>query len=167
MPYGAGYLAAVAAGADVIDPRDFAALEIRPTFEAYPHIGKVLPAVGYGAAQLAALKATIDNSAADVVVSATPIDLAQLVQLRKKVVRARYEFAEAGEPELSPLIEAFVARDVAQAESALMRVVLALGGNALLRRGEPLEAAPHSRNQRDQAVGGRRRSGRVRGRRRV
>jgi predicted GTPase len=110
MPHGAGYLAAVAAGADIVDPRDSAAPEIMPTFESYPHIGKVLPAVGYGAAQLAALKATIDNSAADVVVSATPIDLAKLVQLQKKVVRARYEFAEAGEPGLSGLIDAFVAR---------------------------------------------------------
>jgi predicted GTPase len=110
MPHGAGYLAAVAAGADVIDPRNSAAPEIRHTFDAYPHIGKVLPAVGYGAAQIAALKATIDNSAADVVVSATPIDLAKLVQLGKKVVRARYEFAEADYPGLSRLIEAFVAR---------------------------------------------------------
>jgi predicted GTPase len=112
MPYGAGYLAAVAAGAEVIDPRDSAAPEIRQMFEAYPHIGKVLPAVGYGAAQLAALKATIDNSAADVIVSATPIDLAELTQLRKKVVRARYQFAEAGEGGLSRLIDAFVARTV-------------------------------------------------------
>lgn len=110
MPYGAGYLAAVAAGADVIDPRDSAAPEIRPTFEAYPHIGKVLPAVGYGAAALAALRATIDDSAADVVVSATPIDLAQLAQLRKQVVRARYEFAEAGDGGLWRLVEAFLAR---------------------------------------------------------
>jgi predicted GTPase len=110
MPNGAGYLAAVAAGADIVDPRDSAAPEIRQIFEACPHIGKVLPAVGYDAAQLAALKATIENSVADVVVSATPIDLAKHVQLSKKVVRARYEFVEAGVPRLSQLIEAFVAR---------------------------------------------------------
>ena len=112
MPYGAGYLAAVAAGADVIDPRLSASLEIQQVFKAYPHIGKVLPAVGYDAIQLAALKATIDDSAADVVVSATPIDLAQLVRPRKRVVRARYEFAEAGDARLSSIVEAFVAREV-------------------------------------------------------
>jgi predicted GTPase len=110
MPHGAGYLAAVAAGADVIDPRASAVGEIRRTFEAYPHIGKVLPAVGYDAAQLADLKATIDDSGADLIVSATPIDLAKLVQLDKKIVRARYSCAETGEPKLSRLVEAFVAR---------------------------------------------------------
>jgi predicted GTPase len=112
MPYGAGYLAAVAAGADVIDPRLSAAPEIRKIFEAYPHIGKVLPAIGYDASQLAALRTTINESAADAVVSATPIDLAQLIQLRKRVVRARYEFAETGDPKLSSIIEVFVARAV-------------------------------------------------------
>jgi predicted GTPase len=100
----------VAAGAEVIDPRDSAAPETRQTFEAYPHIGKVLPAIGYGTAQLAALKATIDDSTANVIVSATPVDLAALIQLRKKVVRARYGFAEADGGGLSRLIEAFVAR---------------------------------------------------------
>ena len=112
MAYGAGYLAAVAAGADVIDPRLSAAPEIRKIFEAYPHIGKVLPAIGYDASQLAALRTTINESAADAVVSATPIDLAQLIQLRKRAVRARYEFAETGDPKLSSIIEVFVARAV-------------------------------------------------------
>jgi predicted GTPase len=112
MPYGAGYLAAIAAGADVINPRLSAAPEIQKVFEAYPHIGTVLPAVGYDAIQLAALKKTIDDSTADVVVSATPIDLAQLIQLRKKVVRARYEFAEAGDSKISSIIKTFVARAV-------------------------------------------------------
>jgi predicted GTPase len=112
MSHGAGYLAAVAAGADIIDPRDSAAPEIRRIFEAYPHIGKVLPAVGYGPAQLADLKATIDQSAAEVVVLGTPVNLAKLVQLDKKIVRARYDFAETGETTLSRLIETFVAREL-------------------------------------------------------
>jgi predicted GTPase len=110
MAYGAGYLAAVAAGADVVDPRPSAAPGIREIFEAYPHIGKVLPAVGYGATQLAALQATINGAEVDVVVSATPADLGHLLSLNKKVVRARYEFAEVGEPNLSSIIDAFVER---------------------------------------------------------
>jgi predicted GTPase len=112
MSYGAGYAAAVAAGADVVDPRLSAAPAISAIFEAYPHIGKVLPAVGYGAAQLAALQATINGADVDAVVSATPADLARLLDLDKKVVRARYEFAEVGEPKLSSIIDAFVARRV-------------------------------------------------------
>ena len=81
---------------------------IRTIFEAYPHIGSVLPAAGYDAVQLAALAATINGAHIDVVVSATPADLARLVDLEKPVVRARYEFAETDEPRLSSIIDAFV-----------------------------------------------------------
>jgi predicted GTPase len=112
MPYGAGYLAAIRAGATVIDPRPAAAAEIRKLFQAYPHIGNVLPALGYGPAQLRALEATINAAQADVVVSATPLDLAGLLQLNKKVVRARYEFAETDEPELAAIVDAFVEQTV-------------------------------------------------------
>ena len=112
MPYGAGYLAAIRAGATVIDPRADAAAEIRSVFAAYPHLGNVLPALGYGPAQLRALEATINAAQADVVVSATPLDLAGLLQLNKKIVRARYEFAEADAPELSAIVAAFVEQTV-------------------------------------------------------
>jgi predicted GTPase len=69
----------------------------------------VLPAVGYDETQLAALRATIDASDAEVVVAATPIDLAALVRPRKPVVRARYEYADAGEPTLGAIVDAFLA----------------------------------------------------------
>jgi predicted GTPase len=61
---------------------------MRKIFEAYPHIGKVLPAVGYDAAQLAAVAATINDATIDAVVSATPADLAHLVNLNKPAARA-------------------------------------------------------------------------------
>jgi predicted GTPase len=106
----AGYLAAIAAGAEIVDPRLSADPRIQDVFKAYPHIGKVLPAVGYGESQLLALQATIKNASADMVIAATPVDLARLLRLDKKVVRARYEFAEAGEPRLSAIVDAFVDR---------------------------------------------------------
>jgi predicted GTPase len=112
MAYGAGYVAAVAAGAEVVDPRLSAAPAISAVFGAYPHIGKVLPAVGYGAAQLVALQATINAADVDVIVSGTPVDLVRLLDLDKKVVRARYEFADVGEPTLASIIDAFVERTV-------------------------------------------------------
>jgi predicted GTPase len=112
MAYGAGYVAAVAAGAQVVDPRSSAAPAIRQIFEAYPHIGHVLPAVGYDATQLAALQATINGANVDVIVSATPADLAHLLDLDKQVVRARYEFAEMDEPRLSSIIDIFVGQAV-------------------------------------------------------
>jgi predicted GTPase len=111
MPYGAGYVAAIAAGAaEIVDPRIAAAPLIAEVYRRYPHIGRVLPAVGYSDAELAALAATIDGAATDVVVAATPIDLARLIRLTKPVIRARYEFAEAGEPTLASIIDAFLER---------------------------------------------------------
>lgn len=111
MAYGAGYVAAADAGAaEIIDPRLSAAPEIAAVFRAYPHIGKVLPAVGYGPAQLEALSATIRASSAEVVVSGTPIDLGRLIEPGKKIVRARYDYAEIGDPALSSVVDAFLHR---------------------------------------------------------
>ncbi len=119
MPYGAGYVAATTNGAAVIvDPRSAAAPPIDAVFARYPHIGRVLPAVGYDAAQLAGLRESINRAAADVVVSATPIDLAALIAIDKPVIRARYEFADAGEPTLASVVDAFLNRLPAPAGSA-------------------------------------------------
>lgn len=120
MPYGAGYVAAINAHAHVIvDPRDTATPEILSVYEHYPHIARVLPAVGYGDAQLAALGRTINASDAEIVVSATPSDLASLVVISKPVVRARYGFAETERPGLAGIVEEFVTRS--QAHSAAPR----------------------------------------------
>jgi predicted GTPase len=109
MAYGAGYVAAVAAGAaEIVDPRESAAPELRACLARYPHIGNVLPALGYDAAQRDALCRSIAASRADVVVSGTPFDLAAL-PVGKPVVRARYGFAEVAEPGLGAAIDAFLA----------------------------------------------------------
>lgn len=109
MAHGAGYVAAVAAGAAaIVDPRHSAAPELRRMYDANPHIGKVLPAVGYNRSQLHALETTINNADADTVVSGTPVDLGRLLRVDKKIVRARYEFAELGAPKLSALVDAFL-----------------------------------------------------------
>ena len=109
MSFGAGFAAALEAQvAEIIDPRPFAAPSIRAVYEAYPHLGRVLPALGYDASQLADLEATLEACDADLVVSGTPLDLARLVSLSKPVVRARYEHADAGEPGLGDVLERFV-----------------------------------------------------------
>jgi len=123
MSHGAGYVAAQRAGAaKIVDPRPFCAPETAAIFERYPHIGPVLPAIGYGATQLEALRQTIDAVAADVVVAATPVDIAALVKPNKPVVRARYEFAEAGEPTLTAQIEAFLRRILGAEVSGASRI---------------------------------------------
>ena len=111
MGYGAGFRAAERAGAAaILDPRDFAAPGLQAVFETYPHIGQVLPAMGYGDAQLVELEATINASGADVVVAATPGDLDAVIKSKIPIVRARYDFAEAEDPGLGAVIDDFVER---------------------------------------------------------
>ena len=111
MSYGAGFVAARAAGAaSFADPRASAAPAIADTFGRFPHIGTVLPAMGYGPSQLEALAATIRASDAEIVVSATPCDLERLIDVGKRVVRATYEFEEAGPPVLAPAVDALLQR---------------------------------------------------------
>jgi predicted GTPase len=113
MPYGAGYVAAIQAQvAEIVDPRLSAVGEIAEAFRQYPHIGKVLPALGYSAKELEELQATINGSSAEVVIAGTPSDLSHLMRLDKPVIRARYEFAEVGEPRLSALVEDFLSRSM-------------------------------------------------------
>ena len=90
-------------------PRPYAAPEIAALYDRYPHLGPVLPAMGYSPAQLEALRQTIAAAPADVVVSGTPIDLSALVDGPRPIVRARYEFAEAQTPGLGEEIDRFVA----------------------------------------------------------
>ena len=112
MSYGAGYVAAIQAQvAEIVDPRGTAHKEIAAVYTQYPHIGSVLPALGYHPAQLEALRATINSVDADVVVAATPCDIGALIDINKPVVHARYEFAEDGEPGLGSLIESFLQKN--------------------------------------------------------
>ncbi len=105
MGYGAGLLAARAGGASaIVDPRPYAFGEIAETFERYPHIQEVLPALGYGQDQLEDLERTIDEVECDVVVIGTPIDLSRVVDIRKPVVRASYSYADAGDAHLADVV---------------------------------------------------------------
>jgi predicted GTPase len=111
MPYGAGYVAAVAAQAgEIVDPRPAAVGEIADVYARYPHIGAVLPAVGYHPSQLEALRDTINATAADTLVMATPCDLRTLIEIDKPVARVRYEFADLGVPGLGSLVRDFLCR---------------------------------------------------------
>ena len=108
MPYGAGYIAARKAGAEIVDPRPFAVKSIEETFEKYTHLEDVLPAMGYGKAQMKDLEATINKADVDAVVIGTPIDLAGLLKINKPSVRIRYDLQEIGRPNLEDILEEFV-----------------------------------------------------------
>jgi len=110
MAWGAGFLAAQRAGAgSIVDPRPAAVAEIAAVYAQYPHIGSVLPALGYSPAQLDALRRTLDAADAELIISATPADLGRLLPLRKPVLRVSYEFEELESPGLWSRVETLLA----------------------------------------------------------
>lgn len=109
MAYGAGFVAATQAQAgEIIDPRKTAVGEIASVYSQYPHIGLVLPAMGYHPSQLNALTQTINGADAEVVVAATPCDIGSLLKIDLPVVPAHYEFTEVGKPGLGDLVDGFL-----------------------------------------------------------
>jgi predicted GTPase len=111
MAHGAAYAAAMQAGVtEIIDPRAHATPELAAVYAQYPHIGPVLPAMGYSPAQIDALRTTILNAGAEFVLAGTPIDLAALLAIPTPVLRVRYEFAELDSPGLRDAIERFLSR---------------------------------------------------------
>jgi predicted GTPase len=110
MPFGAGLVVAQRGGAAaLVDPRPYAVGSIAETYVRYPHIGSVLPAMGYSKEQLRELELTINSIDCDVVVSATPVDLTRLVDSRHPVRHATYELEEIGEPKLATVLAPIVA----------------------------------------------------------
>jgi len=108
MPYGAGEIAAEKFHAiETMDPRPYAVGSIMETFEKYPHLEKILPAMGYSDEQVSELEQTINSCDCDVVVAGTPIDLARVVSVNKPIVRVRYELQEMGEPDLESILKDF------------------------------------------------------------
>jgi len=105
MAYGAGYVAARRFGAaEIVDPRPFAVNSIAATYQKYPKTGPILPAMGYGDAQMRDLEATIEKADVDMVVVGTPIDLTRVIKINKPYQRVRYELQEIGQPTLADLL---------------------------------------------------------------
>ncbi len=106
MAYGAGFVAARRFGAsEIVDPRPFAVKSIAATYQKYPKTGPILPAMGYGEAQMKDLEATINASDVDLVIVGTPIDLTRVIKLKKPYQRVRYELQELGQPTLADLLQ--------------------------------------------------------------
>jgi predicted GTPase len=108
MTYGAGIVAAQKYGAaEIIDPRPAAVGSIKTTFEKYGHLDKVLPAMGYGDAQIHDLAQTISRIDCDLIISATPIDLNRLIQTAQPMLPVGYELEEIGSPTLEDVLQKF------------------------------------------------------------
>ena len=106
MKYGAGWVAARKYGAaQIVDPRPYAEGTIAETYQKYPSTGPILPAMGYGDAQIKDLENTINNADVDLVISATPIDLTRVIKVAKPMKRVRYELEEIGQPTLEDVLK--------------------------------------------------------------
>ncbi len=105
MAFGAGAVAARRFGAaEMVDPRPYAVGSIAQVYRDYPHIDRVLPAMGYSTEQIAELQETINNTPCDLLLFATPIQLTQLVKIARPSIRVRYEYQDRGEPTLEQVL---------------------------------------------------------------
>ncbi|MGB8065172.1 MAG: cyclic 2,3-diphosphoglycerate synthase [Candidatus Sulfotelmatobacter sp.] len=108
MPYGAGVVAARQCGAaELVDPRPYAVGSIRSTYEHYPHLTSLLPAMGYSAMQRHELEETINRVPSDLVLVATPINLGHLIKLNKPSLRVTYEVEDLTHPGLAEVLTNF------------------------------------------------------------
>jgi len=109
MTLGAGTVAAMKFGAaECVDPRPFIVGKLAETFETYPNIGSLLPAMGYGEQQIKDLEATINNTECDSVIIGTPIDLSRVVNIKKPNTRVNYDLQEIGYPDLGDVLDDFL-----------------------------------------------------------
>lgn len=109
LPYGAGYVAAEKYGAsEVVDPKPYAVGIIKELLQVYPHIGPVIPSVGYNTQHIRDLEVTIDRMDVDVVVLGTPVDLTRIINIRKPVVRVYWELKVLEGPTISELVDEFL-----------------------------------------------------------
>jgi len=109
MKIGAGTVAAMKFGAkELVDPRPYTVGKLSETFEIYPNIGELLPAMGYSDQQLKDLETTINNTDCEAVVIGTPIDLQRIVKIDKPATRVYYDLQEIGQPDLIGIIDDFV-----------------------------------------------------------
>ena len=110
MKIGAGTVAALKHGAELVDPRPYVVGKLAETFKIYPNIGTLLPAMGYGKEQMKDLEKTIANTPCDAVVVGTPIDLPRFIKIKQPVVKVGYELQEIGTPTLKEVLDEFVAK---------------------------------------------------------
>jgi predicted GTPase len=108
MPYGAGKVAAEKYGAEVVDPRPTAVGSIATCYEKFPHLGKLIPAMGYYGQQIKDLEDSINAVDCDTVLIATPLDLGRLINITKPAVKATYELEDMGDASLAATVKTFL-----------------------------------------------------------
>jgi predicted GTPase len=116
MMYGAGVVAAEKYGAEsLVDPRPWTVGKLAETFDKYPDIGQILPAMGYGDEQMKDLETTINSVECDAVVIGTPIDLRRVINIEKPSTRVSYKLQEIGTPSLASILNDAVLKELEDA----------------------------------------------------
>ena len=109
MKIGAAMVAAMKFGATgFVDPRPYVVGRLAETFQKYPNIGTLLPAMGYGEVQLKDMETTINRTECDAVVIGTPIDLGRIIKIKKPYTRVYYNLQEIGRPNFTEILDDFV-----------------------------------------------------------
>jgi predicted GTPase len=109
MKFGAGVVAAEKFGAsELIDPRKYTVGKLSETFDHYPQIGTLLPAMGYGDEQIKDLETTINNTECQGVIIGTPIDLRRIIDIKHPCTRVTYDLQEIGHPTLDEILNPFL-----------------------------------------------------------
>lgn len=108
MGYGAGFVAAEKFGATVVDPKPYTSGSIKALYEKYPHLGQIVPAMGYYPEQVKELEDTINSADCDLVLVATPFDLGRLLNVTKPMARVAYGHVDASEPSLTSIVNTFL-----------------------------------------------------------
>jgi predicted GTPase len=113
MKIGAAMVAAQRFGAsELVDPRPYIVGRLKETFETYPDIGVLLPAMGYGEQQVKDLEATVENTECDSVIIGTPIDLNRVIKINKPNTRVYYDLQEIGSPNLAEEVNEFIRKNI-------------------------------------------------------
>ena len=109
MGLGAGFVAAKKFGArEIIDAKKFAVGSIKQVYKNFPHLKKILPAMGYSKSQVRELEQTINRSNAEIVVSGTPINIGNVLNIKKEIIAVRYELKERGKTTLETVLKKFL-----------------------------------------------------------
>jgi len=111
MLYGAATILAKRLGAsELVDPRPYAVGSIKEAYKKYPHLGAVLPALGYDEKQIAELNETVSRTPCDIIVIGTPVDLRKLMKINKPTVRVKYELKVLGPVSLEQILDNFLGK---------------------------------------------------------
>ena len=112
LSYGAGYLAAINNGANVVDPRPYLVGSLIEMFEDFPHIANIVPAMGYNEQQLKDLEITLNNSECDIIIDGSPIDLGKLVNCNKPIIRVSYDIESIKSPTIEEVLDKFIEKNL-------------------------------------------------------